>query len=193
MCFIYLIKRIPMPRRKATFDKSEISNLPLLKEQLCLKVLLQRVEKDGTFKKERSLEQKIIALKILILNMMQWTLTARQCNVDRKTLYSWWKQYGELITQSKPEQQIAEAIENDLAILMRDVYTSARKTIKKLDSLVDKADTVRQMYPVSEALRVLIEIIKMDIELNKSKKIKGNEFNMGIFNQMITNQYGNTD
>ena len=151
-----------MARRKIKPDKSEVNKLTISKEQLSLKELLHRVKKEPNPRKERSLEQKIIALKILQLNNMQYTRTSEQVCVTRKTLHAWWLQYGEMITIAEPEYYIAETVENDLAVLMKDAYSSARKSIKKIDQLVDKTDTPRQIYVVVEALNSSIEIIKLD-------------------------------
>lgn len=171
-----------MARRKIIPDKSEVNKLAISKEQLSLKELHDRVIKETNNKKGRTLEQKIIALKILKLNNMKYTLTSGQVGVTKKTLWLWWQQYGETITISEPEYYIAETVENDLALLMKDAYNSVRKSIKKLDQLVDQATSVRHIYPVVEALRACIEVIKLDKQNNgdgdKEDDFFGNVYKM---------------
>jgi transposase-like protein len=185
-----------MPKSDPIKKLNEIANLSVLKEKLTLQELHKRVVRVTNLKKTRSSEQKIIALKILILNEMRYEQTAKEVGVTRKTLWAWWKQYGEMMEVSKPSEEIAQAIENDMASLMFDVYASARKTIKKLDTLVDKTDNAKQIYPVVEALRATTEFIKIDMEKNKNGggQVQGTDFFMNIYNTMINNlDNGNTD
>lgn len=172
-----------MARSKVEFSKAEVMSLPVMKEQLSLKMLLDRVKIDANKRKERSLEQKIIAVKILILNDMQYSRTCEQVSINRKTLYRWWEQYGELIENITPDYEVATMVENDLALLMQDAYDSARKTIKKLNKLVDKADTPRQIYPVVEALRSVTEVVKVGIE--KDKEGDGGDRGGGFFKDLM--------
>lgn len=183
-----------MPRRKVIPINSDIITLPILEEQLSLKVLLHRVKKESNPRKERSLEQKIIALKILVLNNMQWSATAKQVGVDRKTIHNWWVQYGELIKKTEPEKQIVKAIATDVAIArgdsMREWYDLLEDSAKKLRKLVNESTGTRSIYAIVEAVKASAEVIKTDNEVNGKEKDKGNEFYTNIFNTIIENKYG---
>ena len=189
-----MCKTYSMARRTLESELADIVNLSVLKEQVSLKELHSRVTKETNNQTKRSLEQKVIALKILVLNNMKYEQTGKEVGVTRKTLWLWWKQYGNMIAKTNPVEEVAIALENDLAGVISNFYASTRKSLKKLDALVDKADTVRQIYPVVEVLKATMEIIKLDIEKkNADGKVQGADFFMNVHQMMVNNIYGDGD
>lgn len=186
-----------MPRKNSKEDRSAIAILPILNEDVSLQLLLKRVQKPDNKRDDRSPEQKIIALKILILNMMQWTLTARQCFVNRRTLHKWWNLYGDLIKKTEPEKDLIKNITTDVAVAqgesLKEWYELLDKSAKKLGLLVDSATGTRSIYAIVEAVKASTEVIKLNKELSDSGKVQGADFFMGIHNLMIQNIYGNED
>jgi transposase-like protein len=184
-----------MPRKKSIADLASMSSLPILNEDASIQSLLNRVQKEQNRQVDRSPEQKIIALKILVLNLMQWTTTARQVGVDRKTLHKWWEQYGELIKKTDPEKEIVQTIENDVAIArgdsLKEWYGLLDDSAKKLRELVNQSTGSRSIYPIVEAVKAATEVIKTDKEVNSPGGAGGLDFYTNVYNTMINNTYGN--
>lgn len=154
-------------RKKSVVDKSEIAILNKTNEHLDRKMLLHCIQKETSKKRERSLEQKIMILKLLQVNEMNYKHTSDLIGVSRKALNKWWGQYGEILKESEPEYVIAQTVENNLAQLMDDTYNETRKAIKKMGQLIEKTDNPRHIYAVKEAVSSMVEVLK----LNKQEEI----------------------
>jgi hypothetical protein len=184
-----------MPRRKEEINESIIAKFSVVKENLTLNELLRRVQKEHNIKKKRSLEQKIIALKILQLNNMQYSLTGRQVGVTRKTLMLWWKQYGEMIKIVQPEHAVLEAVITDVVINQSNTIKKAYKVIDdsldKIGILIEKARGTKSIYAISKALISISEIIKTINGIEKDGGGKANNYYTDIWNMMIKNAVNN--
>lgn len=181
-----------MARSKVVPDLIELNNLSVFKDTLSLTQLTDRVEIPSNKNINRSLEQKIIALKILMLNDMKYTMTGKVVGVTKETLASWWRTYGVMMTKTNPSQEIAQQVENDLAGLMSEIYTASRDLVKKMSMVADKASAVKDLYPMAEVFKSYSALIIKEIESKKTGdgKIPGGDWYMNIHNMMIKNTYG---
>jgi transposase-like protein len=181
-----------MAERKSE-DLIELNKLQVFRETHTLTELHKMVTRVTNNQEKRSLEQKIIALKILMLNDMQYKKTAEETGVTKKTLWLWWKQYGNMMTVVNPSEEIAIQLENNLAGLMNDVYECSRVVAKKMKELAEKANSVKDLRSVSDSLRAYAELIKIE---NQGKAGAGgegqvNNFYTQINEMMVQNQFKN--
>lgn len=153
-----------MGRKNMNPGIADIKSLMRITENKSLNVLLDCIKKASSNKRERSLEQKIMILKVLQLNDMQYTRTSEETGVSRKALYEWWNKYGETVTIAEPDYYIAETVENNLAQLMDDTFTEARKAIKKMGELIEKTDNPKHLYPVNAAVLTMVDVLKLNKE-----------------------------
>ena len=142
-----------------------------------------------------STEQKILILKLLQYNGMNYAGTSKEAGVRRETLYKWVKIYGEFIFTVGPEYRKAQDLETSLATLraitMRKAYNATDKALDKLNDLISLAMTPKDIHAVSEALRSAVEVIKVLLpETQQQDEIKPDSFFMNVHNMMIKNQYG---
>lgn len=182
-----------MARSKVVPDLTEVNNLAVFRANLSLTELRNRVVIPTNKKENRSLEQKIIALKILMLNNMKYTETGRIVGVTKETLASWWRTYGNMLQVINPSEEIAIQLENNLAGLMNDVYECSRVVAKKMKELAEKANSVKDLRSVSDSLRAYAELIKIE---NQGKVGAGgegqvNNFYTQINEMMVQNQFKN--
>lgn len=173
-----------MSRRKIIPEAEDIKSLVEITSNKPLNTLLNWVKKELNSRKGHTLEQQIVILKILQLNNMRYSVTSEQTGVSRKTLYRWWRQHGDILKESEPEYVIAQSVENELASLKSDTYKSLRKSIKKMDELVEKTSTPRHIYAVKEALIAEIEVLKLNNEVNDSDE-KEDTFFSDIYKMMM--------
>ena len=179
-----------MAERKSE-DLIELNKLAVYRENLSLTELKERVIKVTNSKMNRSLEQKIIALKILMLNDMKYTETGIMVGVTKHTMLNWWKQYGNMMTVVNPSEEIAIQLENNLAGLMNDVYDCSRVVARKMKELAEKANSIKDLRSVSDSLRAYAELIKIE---NQGKGGAGgegqvNNFYTQINEMMVQNQF----
>ena len=183
-----------MARKKNKEDLSTIANLPILNENSSVELLLKRVKNGERKNKEKTTEQKLIILKILALNSMQWSLTATQVGIDRKTLRNWWGMYGELINEAEPKGSLVQEIINDVAVAqglsLIEWYELLDKSAKKLGILVDNAIGTRSIYAIVEAVKASTEVIKLNKELSDTGKVQDADFFMNVHQMMVNNIYG---
>ena len=183
-----------MARKKKKEDLSAIANLPILSEDSSVQLLLKRVKNEEVVGKEKTTEEKLIILKILALNSMQWTDTANQVGVSRRTLRNWWAKYGKLITDTKPGGTLVQEITNDVAVTqglsLKKWYALLDKSANKLGGLVDEAKETKSIYAIVEAVKAGAEVLRLNKELADEGKVQGSDFFMGVYNQMIINKYG---
>jgi len=183
-----------MARKKNKEDLSAIANLPILNEDSSVELLLKRVKNGERMGKEKTTEQKLIILKILALNSMQWTLTANQVGIDRKTLRNWWGMYGELINEAEPIGPLVQEITNEVTIArglsLKEWYGLMDDSAKKLREHVNQSKGTRSIYAIVEAVRASTEVIKLEKEMSSTGEVPGGDFFMGIHNMMVKNIYG---
>jgi hypothetical protein len=137
-----------------------------------------------------TLEQKILALKLLQLNSMDFSMTERQIGVTRKSLYRWQQALGTVAFEAEPEYRIAEKIETSLAMIKSNVltksYNSLSNGIDKIDTLIASANSIKNMHAVTEGVLAIVEVLKIEKETVPDQP-KANNFFMDIHNLMMAN------
>jgi hypothetical protein len=137
-----------------------------------------------------SLDQKVMIMKLLQLSGMDYMEISKETGVSRTTFYQWKMELGDTVFTSEPGARIAEKLETDLAILqtdtMRKAYGVINNTFNKMDELISKARSVRDIYPLAEALKACVEIIKIE-KLNLPEQPKVNNYFMQIHEFMVNN------
>jgi transposase-like protein len=124
-----------------------------------------------------SLDQKILILKLLQYNGMNYSHTSQEVGIRRETLYLWVKSLGELVFSTGPEYRIAQNIETSIAELqaatMKIALQSTHDSIIKLKELIGKTSTVHDIYPICEGLRALVQVMQVLLpEIRKYEQTK---------------------
>ena len=172
----------------STEDISELTKLSVFNETLGLQELHARVIRVTKKKQPRSLEQKIIALKILILNNMRYDLTENETGVTRKTLWTWWKEYGPMMKATVPSRQIAQELEDNRAGLINDVYENSRVIAKKIRELAEKTTDIRQLKAINESFKNYTEYLLKAEGQTGGGDGQVNNFYTNINEMMVQNQ-----
>jgi hypothetical protein len=138
-------------------------------------------------------EQKLLILKLLQLNDMDYTQTVKDASMSsRPAIYKWEKEYGKLVFAHDPGvvTKAIEKIETDLAVLqadtMRKTYRTINKGLDKMDELIDKTTSPRQIYAIKEAILASVEVIKVE-KFNLPEQPKVNNYFMAIHELMVNN------
>jgi hypothetical protein len=154
---------------------------------------IDSIQKSLSKKKNRffSLEQKLLALKLLQLNSMDYSTTERQIKITRHTLYTWQKQLGDAAFEAEPEYRIAEKIETNLAMIKHDMlvngYSTMNETINKIKVVIGTASTIKHMHSLAEGLLALAEVMKNEKEIVPDQPKASNNFFMQIHEAMMLN------
>jgi hypothetical protein len=138
-----------------------------------------------------STEQRVMILKLLQLNEMDYAQTSREANCRRESIYNWERLYGDVVFSAAPSVEIAVKLETDLAVIKSDTlkktYRTINKGLDKFDELIGKAMSPRQLYAIAEAVKAAVEVIKVEKELGLPAQPKVNDYYMEIHNMMINN------
>jgi DNA-binding XRE family transcriptional regulator len=175
-------------RKKVVVKESRVKSLTEKMSDYTIAEIMKRLAQKKT--RSFNIEQKLLVLKLLQLNEMDYTQTAKQVGIVRQTISVWEKQYGAVMFNSKPAVMLAEKIENDLAVIQRDTMKNTYRTINlglnKCQELIGKATSPRQLYAVKEAILASVEVIKVE-KLILPDQPQKNDFFMQIHNLMINN------
>jgi len=157
-----------MGKKKVKKPEQTIGDLAIIKQNFSKQEILKRIHKRDPGSRSRfSLEQKILILKLLQLNEMNYRMTGKEANVSRKSIFDWFQLYSEaILATTEPEFFIAENIQSDINTLHSELvvnaYRTANECIIKMGKLVRQATSVRQIYAIAEAVKTSAEIIRLD-------------------------------
>ena len=166
----------------------------LTKEQLLVKLKgsFDRNDKHNPV----TLDNKVLMLKILQYNGMDFHQTVKEVKVDRKTLMVWAQKYGDAVFYRKPESAMVAKLEVDILSVRqeteKDAFAVVRKGLNKLEKIIDATNTPRHIYAIAEAIRTsgaVIEMIQKSIK-DDQQPVQNNFFT-NILNNLNTPQNGN--